>query len=185
MPAPASTKRSVLRRYGCGVETWIETGTYFRKTTEWLAERSRRTITVEADASLAARAIAKFKPNPTVEVIHGYSENVLPEILSQLFGSISFSLDGHFSGGVTARGSRDTPIREQLEAIENNLGRLSAVNVFVDDFREFGTIDKGDSEYPSRSFLVDWATRNKLHWSVEHDIFIATTSVHKSRNRLV
>jgi hypothetical protein len=56
-----------------------------------------------------------------------------------------------------------------LALIEMSLPRLGHVVIAVDDFREFnvGTV----SAYPSRDFLVKWASANNLFWDVQLDMF--------------
>ena len=175
-PAPTRAKRSVLRRYGFGTGTWVETGTYFGKTAKWLSTFATYVITIELEPSLARRAKKKLSIRPNIRTIEGYSEVVLPTILPELSGDVSFWLDGHYSGGVTAEGNQITPISSELRIIELHLGRFSGVRVFVDDFRLFTSgKENASNSYPSRSSLVEWAERNKLCWTVEHDVFVAST----------
>ncbi len=55
---------------------------------------------------------------------------------------------------------------------EKNLGLWNTVVVLIDDVRCFDPEVGGDA-YPSRDYLVAWASRNKMAWQIEHDIFIA------------
>ena len=174
-PSPKRAKRQVLVRYGGGSETWVETGTYFGATSRWLAARSTQVITIEPDAALARRATRQLSQLKNVCVVQGCSEDVFPELLPQLSGSIAFWLDGHFSGGVTGKGKFETPIQLELDEIQKNIARLSQTTVFVDDFRCFGSARDSRGGYPPRGFLVEWALANKMYWTVEHDIFVATT----------
>lgn len=174
MPAPQRVKWSVLERYGRGVDVWIETGTYLGDTTRFLAERTTRVFSIEPGAELARDAKAKFAGDPHVTIIEGLSEHVLPDVLKSLSGgSVAFWLDGHFSAGVTFQGPADTPIREELAAIEKHLDRFDRVVVLVDDVRCFDPANPEFATYPDRTWLVAWAADRDLQWNIEHDIFIA------------
>lgn len=45
--------------------------------------------------------------------------------------------------------------------------------VLVDDFRCFDPANPEYATYPRRVWLVEWAERNDLSWTIEHDIFAA------------
>lgn len=174
-PAPPRAKRAVLARYGSHADTWVETGTYFGHTSRWLASLASKVVTIEPEERLANRATRRMSRLENVTVIKGFSESVLPEVISELSGSVAFWLDGHYSGGVTASGHGVTPIKQELTEIEKNFSQFSSVTVLIDDFRLFESREIKDSSYPPRAELVDWAVRNKLAWTVEHDIFVAST----------
>lgn len=174
-PPPHRAKRAVLTRYGLHAQTWVETGTYFGHTTRWLATVAQKVVTIEPEGRLASRASRQMSHLKNVTVVRGFSESVLPQIMSSLSGSVSFWLDGHFSEGVTARGESVTPIVTELAQIEQHLFRLGAVTVFVDDFRLFESRKTDKFSYPERTLLVNWASKNQLSWTVEHDIFVAST----------
>jgi len=174
-PVPVRAKRKVLQRYGANCDVWIETGTYLGRTTEWLAGFEKSVITIEAQPFLARFVANRLRSKTNVRVIQGLSEVIFADLLPQLSGSVSFWLDGHFSAGITGLGLSNTPIRRELSLIEDYRGRLEEVTVLVDDFRCFGSSLNDHSGYPPKTELVDWAVRNKLSWTVEHDVFIATS----------
>ena len=173
MPAPMKIKRSVLQGHGISEGTWIETGTWHGDTAAFLATRASHVWTIEPDNKLSLAASARFHDCSNVTVVEGLSEDKLSEILDSVSGDVCFWLDGHFSSGDTHRGPIDTPIRAELKTIEEHLGRLGNVVVLVDDMRCFDPSSAGFSEYPSRSWLVEWADRNHLIWTSEFDIFVA------------
>jgi hypothetical protein len=174
-PSPGSVKQRVLLRNAAPSCLWVETGTYLGDTAAFLAGHSSRVITIEpapAIYALASQRLARFR---NVKVINGASEDVFPRLLPQLSGAVSFWLDGHYSGGVTwatYQGSTSTPIKQELEQIESNRTRFSALSVLIDDIRSF-EFSAGDSSYPQLDYLVDWARGIGLRWHIEHDIFVA------------
>lgn len=173
MPAPQAVKWSVLTRYGHPSGTWVETGTHYGGTTAFLAAKAKHVYSIEAMPELAQAAVERFQSTPNVTIIQGLSEDSLPGILDGIQEPVSFWLDGHFSAGNTFQGLSDTPIREELAAIEPHLPSWSTVTVLVDDVRCFDPTNPSFAHYPTRGWLVDWAERNGLTWLIEHDIFVA------------
>jgi hypothetical protein len=173
MPAPPEVKRATLRRAHIPGATWVETGTFLGDTTEFLSAFARRVITIEPGPSLALAARDRFAGRTDISVIEGLSEDVLPTIVSELEGPVCFWLDGHWSSGVTYQGPRETPIREELSAIESHLDRLGVVTIAIDDVRCFDPAQSEFASYPTRSWLVEWADANDCAWTIEHDIFLA------------
>ena len=171
-PSPNFVKRSVIIRNGLKDSTWIETGTYLGGTTEILGKFGQRVISIEPDFLLFKRAQNRLKSMANITLINGLSEDVLPGILSKLDGDVCFWLDRHFSSGMTYKGPKDTPILDELSAIENNSTNFNQVVILDDDIRLFES-GAPQSNYPSLDVLVDWARSNNLHWKIEHDIFVA------------
>ena len=169
VPAPNQVKWAFLQKFGKN-DVWIETGTYYGETTNFLAKNSNFVYSIEPEKYLAELAELRFAKNTKIKIIHGTSENEFEKILSKLEGKVSIWLDGHYSAGVTFKGEQDTPIRQELRAIEKLLEKFSVMNVFIDDFRCF---DPENKEYPSKQFLVNWAEKCNLKWTVQHDIFYA------------
>jgi hypothetical protein len=172
MPAPTFVKWAVLERYGSN-GTWIETGTFMGDTTIHLARSAQRVYTIEPQPQLALNARNRLRKFKNVTVLEGLSETIFPDLLDQVEGKISVWLDGHFSSGDTHQGPQDTPIREELNAIEARLEKFQEIAVFVDDFRCFDPQIPEFNSYPEKAFLVNWAERCNLNWNIEHDIFIA------------
>ena len=173
-PSPSRVKWEVLHRYGSPEGTWIETGTYKGDTTDFLAKRARLVISIEPSTKLADSAISRFRGRGNVRILNQESEQIFDSLLNDIEGDVSFWLDGHFSAGETFRGVQDTPIRQELDAIESHLSIWKEkVAIFIDDFRYFRVGNLGAETYPSRKYLVDFAQRNGLEWTIEHDIFCA------------
>lgn len=174
-PSPRFIKRACLLRNGFADGTWIETGTYFGETTEFLSQNFPSVISIEPEEKLFALAQERFKSSATVKVLNGTSESILPHLLPTLGGTLNFWLDGHHSGGVTFKGPQDTPIVQELECIERNLLRFKAVAVLIDDIRCFGSDLDEYRDYPPLQVLVEWANRLGLSWHIEQDILVAKT----------
>jgi hypothetical protein len=175
-PSPSFVKHQVILRNGIPDAIWVETGTYKGETAAILSDSAKKVYTIEPAQHLFAAAKELFSSTPNVEVIHGLSEEVFPQLIPKLTGEINFWLDGHFSTGVTYQGPKDTPIEDELACIEKNIGNFSRVVILIDDIRYFINPSSHDfTGYPKIDLLVDWAKRNNLEWHIEHDIFIAKT----------
>jgi len=175
-PVPIRAKRKVLLRYGADHSVWVETGTYLGRTTEWLAGFSTSVISIEPQQFLARYVARRLRHKTNVKVIEGLSEVVLATVLPQLNGNVSFWLDGHFSEGITGSGFSTTPIRHELALIEQHKNQFGSMTVFIDDFSSFGPHKIDHRGYPPRTEIVNWAMRNDLLWTVEHDVFVATSA---------
>jgi hypothetical protein len=105
-----------------------------------------RLYSVELSEMLHRRAIERFRMEPSVRLRQGDSGQVVREILQDLHQPALFWLDAHYSGGLTARGSVDSPIIAELEAV---LDHGPAHVVLVDDARMFD----GTGGYPTLESL--------------------------------
>ena len=176
-PAPNFVKWEILKKWGSD-SNWIETGTYLGETTQVLSSFAREVITIEPAHDLALDARIKFGKKGNVRVIEGTSEDVLDGAIQALLNlkplDINFWLDGHYSAGITYLGQSECPVPEELATIEKYLKSDSKLTILIDDVRAFSPTGQIRSGYPSLSYLVDWADRNQLRWTIEHDIFVMT-----------
>lgn len=124
----------IKRRYGLNV--FVETGTYMGQTVEVMKEHFSEVYSIELSEELYNRAIKKFSGCENVNLICGDSGIELGGVMQKLSEAALFWLDGHYSGGITAKSNRETPIMEELEHIFDapDLGHV----VVIDDAREFG-----------------------------------------------
>jgi hypothetical protein len=147
-----------------GARQFIETGTYRGRTTRWSASHFERVVTIELDEKLAARAKASLSDLPNVEVLQGDAVDWLRDVMARpsTHDALVY-LDGHFSGGVTARGSLDEPACEALEVLVPHLDKLRGV--VIDDFRTFGV------EFPSPT-KADLLRSAEHHFGKDFEILV-------------
>lgn len=167
VPPPLVYKHQELRRYAeaYDLRVLIETGTFLGDTVYHFRHRFEQILSIELSEDLVKRARRRFRRTPHVEILEGDSEIVLGELVRKLELPALIWLDAHFSGGVTARGERETPVIRELEIL---LDASPNHIVLVDDARFFGT----DSAYPT---LTDVRTlvknrRPGYEMDVVHDI---------------
>lgn len=145
----ADERREVLRQIGRqhGLRVFVETGTNDGATPWALMADFDELYTIELGKEAWRAAMARFKGHPKVRCLHGDSAVVLPVVLADLVDQPALIwLDGHFSGGGTAQGPKDTPVLEELEAIfATGVPHV----VLVDDARLFGGMSHyGEHDWP-------------------------------------
>jgi hypothetical protein len=116
----------------------------------------KQLYTIELSHELFLRAEAKFSKYPQVEVLHGDSGKVLFEVVRGIDATVLFWLDGHYSGGITARGDTTCPIFKELEAIFQ-LKNVKYI-IMIDDARCFG--NPLEPDYPSVESLEKYVNMN-------------------------
>lgn len=143
-PPPHVVKLRVVWWYckQLGLRKFVETGTHMGETAEWMARKGIDVVTVELSDRLYQLARARLQRYRNVTLIHGDTARLLPDLLGRLSEPACFWLDAHFSGEGTARGTADTPISGELEAILTHPVRGHVI--LIDDARCF----RGKDGYP-------------------------------------
>jgi hypothetical protein len=117
--------------------TFIETGTYMGDTTFNMINNFENIYSIELSEKFAIKAKRRFGNNNRIKIIQGDSVNVLKDLSTEVIGNVFFWLDGHWSGGDTARGSLDCPLLQEIKII-NEQYRGKCI-IAIDDVRLFGT----------------------------------------------
>ena len=174
VPPPHKVKQEVLRDYALryNLKILVETGTHYGDMVEALKRYFTRIYSIELSRELFERSKKRFKADNHIELVYGDSSKELRYIMGKLDQPALFWLDGHYSGGLTSRGEKDTPIHEELEHILNasNFGHV----VIIDDARCFGT----DPAYPMLEDLTNYvfSKRSNTRIEVKNDIIRITPS---------
>lgn len=167
-PAPEYFKQRLVKKYGAlhGLQTFVETGTFYGNMVYAVRRQFREIYSIELDRVLYEAARERFKQYPHIQIIHGDSGRTLREILVTVSEPCLFWLDAHYSGASTAKGSTETPIKEELASILTH--PVSNHVMLIDDARCFS----GRNGYPTVEELRGYVKMaNKPYsFSVEHDI---------------
>ena len=175
-PSPQKVKNLVLERYTNPKFVWVESGTYLGDTAKYLSGISQKVFTIEPDHKLcdfATHRLAKFE---NIKVVHGTSEEKLPEIISTLRGSVGLWLDGHYSGDITYLGKTVSPIIQELHIISKYMHESVNLIIFIDDHRLF--VDSEKTMYPKLDQVINLLIQMEYDWTIEHDILIAWKRKH-------
>ena len=167
-PPPHLVKQKAIQQYqqSYGCTTFVETGTYLGDMVEAQKKSFEKVYSVELSVDLFKRAQDKFKKDENVTILQGDSGKVLPEIVKSIHEPTLFWLDGHYSAGTTAKGEKECPIFEELNAIFSRKEHNHIV--LIDDARHF--VGKGD--YPTVAEITDYvkSQNEKYYVEVKHDI---------------
>jgi hypothetical protein len=181
-PFPPLVKHELLLDFArrSPAQVFVETGTYLGDTVHALRGRFRELHSIELDPVLYEAARRRFAGIRSVTIHHGDSAAVLPELLSRLTEPALFWLDGHFSGGTTARGERDTPVQEELRSILRHA--VEGHVVLIDDARLFGT----GADYPTIDEVREMVAGERPSWTVTvaGDVIRAHGSIRRLIRRL-
>jgi hypothetical protein len=157
-----------LSRYS--LKTVVETGTYLGDMVEGLAPVVNRIYSIELDRWLFRRAQRRLSRYDNVTLVLGDSAHELRWVIDNLDGPALFWLDGHYSGGITARGAVDTPVVAELTQILNDPRDHV---VLIDDAHAFD----GTNGYPTTSMLMTLVERLRPNYRVVVDADIIRVGI--------
>jgi len=168
VPPPHVVKQRTVREYARRFSTkvLIETGTFKGQMIEATKHQFSRIFSIEIDPVLFEEAKKRFADAGNVEILQGDSGTIISSILDKLDEPCLFWLDAHYSGDGTGRGTKDTPIMDELQAVfgHRKMGHV----VLVDDARCFN----GSNGYPTLDQLKSYVVQQRPEWicDVKHDI---------------
>lgn len=149
--APPPLKRMVLSSYmrSYRLKHFVETGTYLGDTLAHIAkDQEIQATSIELDDALYDAAVQRFKDYRNITLLHGDSSELIVDVVSKLTEPTLFWLDGHYSGGGTAKGGLETPVSMELEAILQS--PIYGHVILIDDLRCFN----GTHDYPHLDELL-------------------------------
>tara|TARA_R110002072_G_scaffold181058_7_gene337084 strand:+ start:989 stop:1633 length:645 start_codon:yes stop_codon:yes gene_type:complete len=140
----------------------VETGTFMGDMILSQLPNFSRIISIELSEEFWKNAKILFQNEPKVELLQGDSGEIMNQVVNQLNEPAIFWLDGHYSGGDTAKGDKISPIYEELKAIFS-----SSVNhcLLIDDARLFN----GTDDYPKIEELKEFILTNRPNAKIDVD----------------
>jgi hypothetical protein len=173
--APPPIKRLVLSAYlhRYNIKQFIETGTHVGDTLAYIGQNKKINCTsIELENLLYIAAKKRFNTYKNVTLLHGDSANLIPTCINKLQQPALFWLDGHYSGGITAKGDTDTPISEELQSIL--LSPIKNHVILIDDARCFN----GTNGYPHIDELLKMVRlQSNYHAEISTDIIRLTPNL--------
>lgn len=116
-----------------------------------------KVYSIELADQLYQRCVDRFRGDDRVGLIHGDSAEKLWAIIEPLDSPITFWLDGHYSGGETALGSKTSPLMEELCAIDRHPIRTHTL--LIDDMRcwheEYADIGFGEQQLREQILAIN------------------------------
>ena len=167
-PPPHIVKEELIKDYAktFNTQVLIETGTYLGDMVHAMKKSFSKIISFELDHNLATQAQKRFATDNHIQIIKGDSGKLLGNHIASINEPCLFWLDGHYSGGITAKGTLETPIKNELSAILSH--PVDGHVILIDDARCFN----GANDYPTLEELQEFvAARKPEHkFTVEHDV---------------
>lgn len=166
------TVKNYADKYKCSI--FIETGTYKGEMLYQVYSLFEYLASIEIVEDLYISAQKKFQLMDKIHLYCGNSGDIISDVINDAIddrdeAGILFWLDGHYSGGITGRGGRDTPIMEELNSIFNCV--TGKCVILIDDARCY--IHKGEFiDYPTVKFLKSTVKKRckNAKFKVKNDI---------------
>lgn len=172
IPPPHLVKQEIIekyaRKYSCDV--LIETGTYLGDTVFSQRNNFSQIISVELGRRFFSAAKKRFRRFPHITILHGNSGDLMIEIMQGIKSRSLLWLDGHYSGGITAKGETESPVYRELDAAFSN-NELKHV-ILIDDARLF----IGKRDYPTLEELTSYIRIKDPEYKVETETDIIIIS---------
>jgi hypothetical protein len=160
--APHLLKQNLISYYRVKLNyrILIETGTYLGEMVLAQMNWFDKIYSIELDKKLYRYNKKQFGSNKKIELIQGDSGKSLKYILDIIDKPAIIFLDGHYSGGITAKGELMCPIYNELDLIFNsNLPHL----IIIDDRRLFN----GNDDYPIFDDLKAYINLKKSNLKID------------------
>lgn len=163
-PAPLA-KRRMLQSYAdrYNLKIFVESGTYKGDTLQEMRSHFEKLYSIELADKFYERAKNRFASAPEIELFHGDTAKCMPEVVAKLDGPTLFWLDGHYSGGDTAKGDLEAPVWAELRAIFD--GMKHPFVAIIDDARCF-TVSGGE-DYPAVEDIIAWVKERRPDMRIE------------------
>ncbi|PXV63322.1 hypothetical protein CLV62_11439 [Dysgonomonas alginatilytica] len=144
IPVPHIVKQNVINAYKkrYSIETLFETGTYLGDMVWAQRNNFKKIYSIELSEKLSLKAQKRFKKYSYINILQGDSGKVLHTLTCKMNEKAIFWLDGHYSGGITAKGDSECPIYGELSAIFKSEQEHV---LLIDDARSF----TGEGDYPT------------------------------------
>lgn len=147
----------------------VETGTYMGDMLFALQNDFENLYSIELSKFFYQRANKRFRNTANIHLLQGDSGIQLHQLVPDLTKAALFWLDGHYSGGLTAKGEKECPVYEELKAIfQSSLNHA----IIIDDARLFN----GSHDYPAIEELKEFVRVKKplSQFVVENDLIKIT-----------
>jgi hypothetical protein len=134
-----SIDQEFLKKLKCDYtdyKTFVETGTWFGETIFEMEPLFDNLYTIELSQPHYTHTKSRYRGNK-INFILGDSSTELPKLLPMIEEKTIFFLDGHWSCDDTAKGNKEVPLYEELQAIYDWFTHEAVV--IIDDVRLFST----------------------------------------------
>jgi hypothetical protein len=159
-PHPIKQARILDYKNKFNVNILVETGTFQGEMVEAQRRNFSKIYSIELSHEYFMKAVEKFKRFKHIQILEGDSSVKLKEVTKFLNEPALFWLDGHYSGGKTAKGELNCPIYGELDTIFST--KYDHVLV-IDDAKDFN----GTEDYPTIETLNDYVLSKRPHYKMD------------------
>lgn len=161
-PPPHAIKQSRIIEYKnkFNLNILVETGTFQGEMVEAQRRNFSKIYSIELSPEYYKKAVEKFKRFDHIHIIEGDSSIKLKEITKLLNGAALFWLDGHYSGGKTAKGDLNCPIYGELDTVFSTNQEHVLV---IDDAKDFN----GTEDYPTVEALNKYVLSKRPNYKMD------------------
>jgi hypothetical protein len=167
VPPPHRIKELAIEQYQKkrNISILIETGTFMGDMIKAQLKNFKTIYSIELGEALWKKAVKRFEKDKHVKIFHGDSGKVFVDLIPKINEKAIFWLDGHYSGGITAKGEKECPIYEELDVIFNS--KLQHI-LLIDDARYFN----GENDFPTIQKLSEYilSRNSKSNIEIKDDI---------------
>ena len=173
LPPPHIVKQKAIEEFRekFHTEILVETGTFLGDMVEAQRNKFQKIYSIELSDKLFLKAEKRFRDHLHIKILHGDSGTILNKLIPEINKPALFWLDGHYSGWITAKGAKECPVPEELEAIlKSPLPHI----ILIDDARLFN----GTHDYPTIGQIEEIIRSNNRQYFIDtkNDIIRLTPS---------
>ena len=163
IPPPHIVKQETIKKYAAdfNIKIFIETGTYLGDMADAVKREFDLIYSIELSHDLWLKASNRLKSYNHIKIIEGDSGEELKRLVPQITQPSLYWLDAHYSGGITATGTKSCPIYSEIEAILKS--KVSGNIILIDDARLFN----GQDDYPKIEDLKNYIKKYKNHSQIK------------------
>ncbi len=159
-PHPIKQGRILDYKNKFDLNTLVETGTFQGEMVEAQRRNFSKIYSIELSHDYYQRAVEKFERFKHIQIIEGDSSVKLKEVTKILNEPALFWLDGHYSGGKTAKGDLNCPIYGELDTVfSTNFDHV----LVIDDAKDFN----GTEDYPTIEELNKYVVSKRPHYKMD------------------
>ena len=173
IPQPHAVKEYFLKKMllKTGIRTLVETGTYKGDMIVAMRPYCQNISSIELNGPLYEQAAERFKNDKAVTIFQGDSGEIMGEVIKDISTPIIFWLDGHYSAGITSKGSLHTPILREIDHVAAHPQAKNHV-LLIDDARCFN----GTDDYPTEDALKAYLSEKGFtHFQKINDTYLSAT----------
>lgn len=144
IPPPHAVKQEIVKDIAqkSKLKIFIETGTFLGDMVNAVKNSFEKIYSIEINEKLYQMSKKRFKKYNHIHIIKGDSGEILKFLLQKINEPVLFWLDAHYSGGITGKGEKETPIIKELQNILNH--QVKNHIILIDDARLF----VGKNDFP-------------------------------------